>query len=107
MSQMVLEIPDLLADLPAQERNRLIRSGLYEATRARIRQLEKEIAESKRYIQSFEDRYGISFAQFEKEALPKLDTLQAHEDYNDWFFWQNVLAENERLLAEVKQIKFD
>ncbi len=107
MSQMVLEIPDLLADLPPQERNRLIRSGLYEAARARIRQLEKEIVESRKQIQNFEKRYGVSFAQSEKDVLPALDTLQAHEDYNDWFFWQNVLTENEHLLSEIKRIKFD
>ena len=107
MSQMVLEIPDLLADLPSQERERLIRGGLYEATHTRIRQLEKEIAESQKHIRNFEERYKVSFAQFEKDVLPTLDTLQAHEDYNDWFFWQNVLVENEHLMSEMKRIKFD
>ena len=107
MSQIVLKIPDLLADLPSRERNRLIRGGLYEATRARVLQLGKEITESKKQIQNFEERYGVSFAQFEKDMLPTLDTLQAHEEYNDWFFWQNVLTENEQLLSEIKRIEFD
>ncbi len=107
MPQMVLEIPNLLAGLPLRERDRLIRGGLYEATRARVRQLEKEISESKTHIQDFENRYGVSFAKFETEALPALDTLQAHEDYNDWFFWQNVLTENEQLLSEMKRVEFD
>ena len=107
MSQMVVEIPNLLANLPSRERNRLIRGGLYEATRVRIRQLKKEIAESKKHIQIFEERYGFSFVQFETETLPTLDTFQAHEDYNDWFFWQNVLTENEHLLSEMKRVEFD
>ena len=107
MSQMVLEIPNLLANLPLQERNRLIRSGLYEATHARIRQLEKETIESQKHILNFEKRYGVSLTLFEKDVLPTLDTLQAHEDYNDWFFWQNVLIKNEQLLSEMKQIEFD
>ncbi|MBS1249132.1 MAG: hypothetical protein MAG431_00705 [Chloroflexi bacterium] len=84
MSQMVLEIPNLLAELPPIEMDRLIRGGLYEAVRARIRQLKKEIAESKEHLHDFEERYGVSFAQFETTVLPELDTLQAHEDYNDW-----------------------
>ena len=107
MSQLVLEVPNLLANLPPQERNRLIRSGLYEATHARIRQLEKEIIESQKHILNFEKRYGVSFTQFEKDVLPTLDTLQVHGDYNDWFFWQNVLIKNEQLLSEMKQIEFD
>ncbi len=104
MSQIALEIPNILAILPSQERNRLIRSGVYEATRIRIRQLEKEISESKKNILHFQNYYGVSFAQFEAETLPELDTFQTHEDYNDWFFWQTVLTKNENLLAKVNRI---
>jgi hypothetical protein len=102
MTQITLEVPDVLANLPEQERSLLIRAGLYEATRAWIRQLEAEIAESKAQIQHFEARYNLSFLQFEAERLPTLDTLQAHEDYNDWFYWQSVLTEKQRLLAELQ-----
>ncbi len=56
--------------------------------------------ESQKQIHFFEKRYGVSFAQFEKDILPVLDTFQAHEDYNDWFFWQTVLIENAHLLSE-------
>lgn len=28
-----------------------------------------------------------------------LDTLQVHEDYNDWFYWQSVFDEKKNLLA--------
>jgi len=107
MSQVVLEIPNLLANLPPLERDRLIRGGLYEATRARVRQLEKEIAASRKHLQDFESYYGVSFAKFETEVLPTLNTLQAHEDYTDWFFWQTVLTENERLLSEMGWVEFN
>lgn len=88
-----LDIPLSLANLPENEQLVLLRAGLYEAGRTRIRQLEAEIAEAEAEIQRFESRYRMPFAQFETEALPALDTLQAHEDYNDWFFWHSVLAE--------------
>ena len=101
MSQVMMEVPDLLAGLPEQERDRLIRGGVYEATRTRIRQLKKEITESNEHLQKFRRRYRASFTRFETEILPTLDTLQAHEDYNDWFFWQNLLTEDERLLSEL------
>lgn len=104
MSQIALEIPNILAVLPSQERNRLIRSGVYEATRTRIRQLEEEIDESKQYILKFQNRYGVSFAQFESVLLPALDTFETHEDYNDWFFWQTVLTKNENLLSKIQRV---
>ena len=107
MAQMILEIPDTLADLPEQERNLLIRAGLYEATRARIRQLKTEISESKKHVRRFETRYKASFSRFEAENLPILDAMPAHEDYNDWFYWESVLAEKQRLLNELQSIELN
>jgi hypothetical protein len=105
MTQMTLEIPDTLANLPQPERDLLIRAGLYEATRARLRQLAVEIVESEEHIRRFEARYQMPFSRFESELLPTLDTLEAHQDYNDWFFWQSVLVEKQRLLAELRQVE--
>lgn len=105
MSQIALEIPTMLANLPSQERNRLIRSGVYEATRTRVRQLEKEISEGKEHIKGFQNRYGVSFIEFETDLLPTLDTFQTHEDYNDWFFWQTVLTKNQDLLSKMKRVE--
>jgi hypothetical protein len=98
MSQILVEVPAALAELPAPERDSLIRAGLYEATRARLRELETKLAEAKAHLQHFEQQYGLSFAQFERDLLPTLDSPQAHEDYLDWFFWHSVLAEQQALL---------
>jgi hypothetical protein len=102
MTSITIEVPDKLRKLPDSERDALIRAGLHEAMRARIRQLEEEIAESLAEIARFEKKYGVNFEQFEAETLSTLDTQQAHEDYNDWFYWQSVLAEKQHLLAAIK-----
>ena len=107
MTQMIMEIPDTLINLPQPERDVLVREGLYEAVRAWIRQLEAEIAESEEHINHFKARYGVPFARFETEILPTLDTPQSHEDYNDWFFWQSVLTEKKSLLSKVQKVKPD
>lgn len=101
-----LEMPRSFVDLPEQEQLVLLRAGLYEAGRARLRQLETEIAEAEAQVSRFESRYGISFGQFEAELLPKLDSFEAHEDYNDWFFWQTVLADRREVLAKIREIPF-
>ena len=47
----------------------------------------------------------MALQRFEAEQLPVLDTLQVHEDYNDWFYWQSVLDERKNLLAKMQQVK--
>lgn len=49
------------------------------------------IADNEARVRYFEEKYGGSFEQFETSLLAGLDTPEAHEDYNDWFFWHEVL----------------
>ena len=49
----------------------------------------------------------MSLSRFEAEVLPTLDTLQAHEDDNDWFFWQSVLTEKRSLLAKLGAVRLN
>jgi hypothetical protein len=101
MQEVTVKLPETLAGLSETEREQLIRAGLHEAARARIRRLEIEIAESQQEVARFEQRYGMSLARFEAEGLSHVDTLKAHSDYNDWFFWQNVLEEKKKLLEDL------
>ena len=107
MAQLTLDVPDIWVQLPRQEREALIRAGLYQATQALIRRLKNEIAEGQEHLQRFEARYGVPFARFETEILPTLDTLEAHDVYNDWFFWRGVLTEKERLLAQLQRFEIN
>lgn len=104
MTQVTITMPSPLANLPFAEQDSLLRAGLFEALRARRRQLAAEIEESKKYIQHYEEKYGVSLAQFESEQLPELDTLQAHADYMDWFFWAEALRQNQQLLDELRKV---
>lgn len=99
MTEVTIQMPDVLADLPLDEQETLIRSALYEASRTRILQLKAELAEALAQLDSFEAQQGMSLAQFERERLPELDSFEAHELYNDWTFWHNVAQEKQHLLA--------
>src|SRR4051812_22645595 len=101
MTQITIDLPNSLAKLPAAERESIIRAGLYEAIRARQRELEREIETAKTHVQGFERQYGMPFEQFERELLPALEAYEAHADYIDWFFWQSVLAERQSLLVSL------
>ena len=105
MLEMTLKLPESLTRLPEGERDMLIRAGLHEATRARIKQLRAEIAETQKEVRRFEARYGMSLARFEAEKLASADSFQTHEDYNDWFYWQGVLDEKQRNLADLQGLR--
>ncbi len=105
MLEMTLKLPESLTRLPEGERDMLIRAGLHEATRARIKQLRAKIAETQKEVRRFEARYGMSLARFEAEKLTEVDSFQAHEDYNDWFYWQSVLDEKQRNLADLQGLR--
>lgn len=47
------------------------------------------IADNEARVRYFEE--GSTFEQFETSLLAGLDTPEAHEDYNDWFFGNEVL----------------
>jgi len=103
MPQLTFDIPAVLAELPQIEQERLVRAGLYEAVRARIAQVETEVAAAQRKVGRLEDRYGVSFAEFESEILPDATSQQAHEDYNDWYFWTESLREQHKLLTYLRE----
>lgn len=106
MTTITLQVPDALANLPNAERASLFQAGLWQAIAMKREQLKREIAETHEQVMVFSNRYGLTFTSFEKELLPNLDSWQAHEDYNDWFFLQSVLEEKQSLLANLSQAGF-
>ena len=98
MQAIPTELLEKLKSLPEVERDQLIRAGIYEAALGRMQQLEREIEECKGRISSFETKYGMTFQEFESGLLQKDDALQVHEDYNDWFYWKQVLEEKNNFL---------
>ena len=108
MEQIELRIPKSIESLVADERDRLLRSALRIAAKQRVRELGKERREALGHIHRFERKYGVSFNEFEHKKLRVLDTVQAHEDHNDWFFWTRVLERADRAtgaLAKMESVK--
>jgi hypothetical protein len=62
-----------------------------------------EMREAKKHIQQFEAQYGMSLSELERQGLPENASVEAHEDYNRWFFWQSVLDRQEKNSEAVMQ----
>lgn len=101
MTELILTVPDSLATLPVAEYDHLLRAGLRAAVLGRVDQLAAEIAKIQAQLAIFEQRYQLSFAELEAR-IP--DTVNAHEDYNDWFYWDQVLQEKQKLLDQLQQL---
>ena len=102
MGRVDLQVPKSVELLVGEERDRLLRAALRIAAKQRARELEKEQREALTHIRRYERKYGVPFAKFERVRLRKLDTVQAHEDYNDWFFWTSVLQRAEKAFDALK-----
>ena len=105
MTQIELRVPKAIEKLVGDERDRLLRSALRVAAKQRARELEKERREASTHIRRYERRYGVPLTTFERKKLRSLDSIQAHEDYYDWFFWTRVLERAEQAFDAIKKME--
>jgi hypothetical protein len=105
MTQLMIEVPDVLVALPTEERNELIRTGLHQAVQGLGQRLKQDIAISRAKIQWFETHYGMTLAQFETDLLPQAHDWQTHDNYNDWFYWQTLWQQKTQMLSLLQQIR--
>ena len=63
-----------------------------------------EMREAKKHIQQFEAQYGMSLSELERQGLPENASVEAHEDYNRWFFWQSVLDRQEKIVKRLRKV---
>lgn len=104
MEQIELRVPKAIESLTSDERERLMRTALRIAAKQRARELTKESREALARIHRYERKYGVALAEFERKKLRALNTVQAHEDYNDWFFWTQVLARAKHVSHALKEM---
>lgn len=82
MDEIRIKVPEGYGDLLADE---VVQRGTIRSlAKQRLRELRADRNEARQRIEEFEERYDLSFEEFETR-LP--DDREAHEDYNEWYFW--------------------
>lgn len=104
MSTMTLQVPDVLNNLPKEERELLVGRALRMAVKDRIAQVERDIAEGKAHIEQYEKKYGLSYEAYEK----KIESLEFmgvdyQEDYLDWYAWNESTRRAAQVLDKLHQ----
>lgn len=89
-----------IAELPAHEMLSILRQGSV----LRLPHLEGRLRNAKEQVQQFELTYGKTLEQFRREGLPENANYQVHEDFIEWEYWHDVLAETEFTVRNVQKI---
>jgi len=100
-----VRVPKAIHALLQPERQRLLHHALRIAAKYRARELEQDCKDARAHIRRLEKKYRATFSQFERKKLRRLNTVQAHEDYNDWFFWTKLLERAERELRALSKME--
>lgn len=100
MAKIKIDVHPALRGLPPQEIKFLIKTSFYDSARKRLLQLKKEAREAKEKITFYEKKYGCSFRELDSKGLPNDAGSDEHDDYLDWFFWEQNYQRNQELIQQ-------
>lgn len=89
-----------IAELPAHEMLSILRQGSV----LRLPHLEGRLRHAQEQVMQFEMTYGKKLEEFRSEGLPESADYQVHEDFIEWEYWHDVLAETEFTVRNVLKI---
>jgi len=102
MEEIRVTVPDGFADLIADET--IERGALRSLAKKRLAELEADREEAERRVGEFEDEYGMDFEEFEGEFEDDA-TKEAHEDYNEWYFWRETRERTTKRIERVQNVE--
>jgi hypothetical protein len=93
MAEIQISVPEIIARLYSESKAGVVREVLLGAIRqvalAKLAEEKDNLREALDKIISFEDKYKLSFSDFEQN-MPTEGDFQVHEDYVEWSFWTDV-----------------
>ncbi len=89
-----------IAELPSHEMLSILRQGSV----LRLPHLEGRLRRAQEIVHRFESLYGTTLDKLLIEGLPDDADYQAHEDFIDWEYWQEVARETENVIKNIKRI---
>lgn len=95
----IIKVMDI-AELPSQEMLSILRQG----SMLRLPHLEGRLRQATEQVNRFEAVYGITLEKLMAQGLPDDANYQAHEDFIEWEYWQDVISETDNIIKNVKRI---
>jgi len=91
---MTKELKTLTNVLPQEELASIIKEGLV----VRLPLFEGRRALAKEKIHHFEKKYKKKYSYFKLKGIPQKADYEAHEDFVEWNYWENTLAQTEKTI---------
>jgi len=105
MVEIQISVPETIARLYSESEAEVVREVLLGAIRqvalAKLAEEKNNLREALDKMRSFEDKYKLSFSDFEQNMPPEGD-VQLHENYVEWSFWIDVY---ERAANDLKHLQ--
>jgi len=89
-----------IAELPSQEMLSILRQGSI----LRLPHLEGRLRHSQEHVDHFEAMYKMTLDELITQGLPDDADYQAHEDFIEWEYWQDVNNETRMIIKNMKRI---
>lgn len=88
MERMEVRIPRVLSMLPESEKGTFSKA-IASSAKLRVAVLERRLREGRAMLRKFEDEYGKTYPDFERDFPDNAD-IQTHEDLVEWAFWDRA-----------------
>ena len=105
MKKIELEVPDIIFELPDEEKDKLMNTVFSISIQERLKKLKKEAEKAETKIDKFEKKYGFTLEEYEDEKIG--DSIEEHDDYMDWFYWTEVYNNSKQLINKYNSLLGD
>ena len=105
MKKIEVEVPDMISELPEEEKKKLMDTAVILSIKKRLNTLKKELKRSEKKINKYEEKYNNCLSDIEKKGIGV--SLQEHDDYMDWVFWQSVYDNAKNLIEKYQNLSED
>ena len=100
LKKIELQVPDIIYELPEKEKSKLFSSVFVNSVKERLKALKEEANEAQKEITKYQNKYSTDLDSFEREGLKDDSSLDEHDEYMDWYFWQKVYDESCKLIKK-------
>ena len=104
MKSVHVSIPEPIGKAIKGDERLILRASRH-IIKEKLWEMKNQMEEAKEKINLFEEKYGVNFSGFEDKIKERMfSEHEHHEDYNEWFFWKEVLKRSRKTLSMYEKL---
>ena len=105
MKKLEIEVPEIILDLPEEEKNKLIDQVFFLSIKERLKKLKNNFKTANKKLKEFEEKYGKTLEEYENEGVGL--SQEAHDDYMDWCYWREIYNSSKKIINKYEDLVED